>query len=166
MSNRLSANTPFIHRDIHTMKRLGERILESQIDVFCEWGRRYNILSHYRTREWLELFALHSTKTDILDVNDDDIDEYLKVIYSKYQNQIWRADARTSITLMRRYYAARTKNGLAKIGRGRPPHISQIEQAQKYRKMGLKYHDISKLMNRGVSLIHRWVKYPLPKVGE
>lgn len=142
------------------MRRLDKRILDAQIEVFLEWGRRRNIIPP-DYREWLELFAIHSVKTDILDVDDSDIDPFMELVYSKVYNTITREKARKAIEQMIRYYAARNRNGQAQLTKGRPPHISEIAKTQNYRKMGLPLRDIAKLMGKNLSLIHRWTKYPL-----
>ena len=156
---------------IGCMKKLDKRILDSQIEVFLEWGRRSNTTSE-RWREWLELFAIHSIKTDVLDIDQVDIDNFMKIVYDKSNHPISLSEARIAITQLTRYYMARTRNAKLRMIMGRPPHIGQIELAQKYRKMKdekgnpLSFRDIAKLMGKNISLVHRWVRYPLNKGQE
>ena len=150
--------------DPYYFMRTSQRILESQIEVFLDWSRRHTGGGD-SYRVYLELFALNTLKTDMVDVVQQDIDDYMKIVYSKWANPIWREQAFRAVEQMKRYYSARTKNGLQRLGRGRPPHISQIQKAQDYRKMGLKLRDIAKLMDKHIPLIHRWLKYPLDKLN-
>lgn len=153
------------------MRKLDKRILDDQIRVFYEWGRRMNNASqggHTEDVHYLEMFATFTHRTDILDVEDQDVQEFLdsQIEGLTYPHQ--RDKALKSINKMRRFYSARTKQGNKRMVPGRPPHIGEIAQAQEYRKMRdshgkpLSLKEISRLMgNKSLSLIHRWVKYPL-----
>lgn len=147
------------------MTRLDQRILQSQVDVFVEWGRRYNISSSDH-RRWLEIFLQNTDKTDILDVTEEDRNHFLEIVKTKTYSQHDYNTARKAIDSLMRYYSARTKNGKRRDTRGRPPHIGNIKRVQTYRKKGLTFRDISKLVDRPVSLVHRWAKYPLNREDE
>lgn len=43
---------------------------------------------------------------------------------------------------------------------GRKLNVKMVKKAQKYRKKGLSYRDIAKLLDRDVKQVHRWVNYP------
>lgn len=143
------------------MKKLDKRILDAQIEVFLNAGERYNFVSYRQSKTYLDLFAMHSTKTDIYDVDEADIASFETLVNQRYQHFIYRENALMAVRSMKRFYAARTKNAQTRWRRGRPPHISQIAKTQEYRKKGLKLKDIAVLMGKPLSLVHRWIKYPL-----
>lgn len=140
-------------------------LLKSQAEVFLEWGRRNSVAS-LSYRYWLEMFIQDTHYTDVIDVKLEDIDLFVgkrqDIIRTKYTEQ----SARRALVSFLRFYMARSKNGKLRMREGRPPHISEIAKTQQYRKMGLPLKDISKLMGKNISLIHRWIKYPLDKLKD
>lgn len=143
------------------MKKLDKRILDAQIDVFLEWSRRQGGQVREAQHEYLYLFATHSEKTDVLDVNEEDIERFLTLDVGRFHYSHRKEDARKALTKLTRFYEARGRNGKTRLTRGRPPHIGEIAKTQEYRKMGLTLKDISKLMGKPLSLVHRWTKYRL-----
>ncbi len=152
------------------MKKLDKRILDSQIEVFCEWGRRHAGYGGNFGRSYLELFAIHTSKTDILDVTQEDVEIFINSEHLPYPHQKERA--RSVIGQMRRFYVARVRNGRQRLVGGRPPAISAIGEVQRLRNMKdekgnkLSFRNIAKIMGKQLSLVHRWSKYPLPKRGD
>lgn len=135
-----------------------KKLLEAQIEVFLEWGRRNSIAS-VSYKEWLDLFAVSTGKHDILDITEEDIDLFIKKRQDIIRTQYNEQNARKALRAFRKFYMARSKNGREKLREGRPPHTDEINQAKKYRGMGLSFREISKLMSKNVSLVHRWVGY-------
>lgn len=148
---------------IACMKKLDKKILDKQVDVYLEWGRRTNTVGYMHTKEWLDLFTRHSTKTDIMDVDDEDEGYFKTRIYQLARTPYERTQAEKALRGMRKFYGARGKNATRRDVMGRPPHLGEIEQVQKYRKMGLKLREIERLTGKGISLIHKWIAYPTSK---
>lgn len=144
------------------MKALNKKLLEKQIDVFLCCAE--NATAGYK--EWLDYFIKWTHKENILHVSNDDVDLFLQQVDNEENATYRKTEARRAIFSFRRYYMARSKNGKIRMREGRPPHISQIEKAQKYRKHNkLSLNEIGKLLG-GIdkSQIHRWLKYPLEKL--
>lgn len=138
-------------------------LLDKQIDVFLSWAIKKNTGSS-SYKEWLDLFCRFTAKTDILDVTDEDVDLFMEMVDNIENGQYRKNEAYKAIFGLRRYYMARGKNGNIKLKEGRPPRVDKIEKVQEYRKKGLAYRDIAKLVGSHLSLVYRWSKYPLEKV--
>lgn len=153
------------------MKKLDKRILDAQIEVFLAWGARHrSSTSGESARSYLTTFARHTYKTDILDVTQEDVDEFIASEHLPYPHQKERG--RSVLDQMRRFYVARVRNGKQRLVSGRAPHISEIAEVQRLRKMRdekgspLSFRNISKIMGKQLSLVHRWSRYPLSGRGE
>lgn len=132
-----------------------KNILEEQVSVFLEWTRR-NSGASLSYQEWLAQFMEYTEKTDIVDVSYEEVDLFVQKVYNERNSSLAPINARKAVNSLMRFYMARSKNGKSKLGKGRPLHIGEIEQTQKYRKMGLTFKEVSKLMGKNVSLVHRW----------
>lgn len=141
------------------MRRTNKKLLEKQIDVFIEWATRHGVGSTDYT-EWLYEFKIFTDKVDVCDVRDEDVESFMNHIYNKTNGAFRLRQAKIAIQSFTRFYSARGKNGIRRNVMGRPRNISQIEKAKKYRKQGLSYRDIGKLLQSDVSQVHRWIKYP------
>jgi hypothetical protein len=144
------------------MKTLNRTIIVSQIDVYMEWGVRHNVISR-EYGKWLELFVENCPKTDILDVDEEDVNNFRGVLREEIVSGLDRQRAELALKGMRKFYEARSKNGHHRMTVGRPPSISEIRKAQEYRKKGLTIGEIGKIMGKYKSQVHRWIKYPLNK---
>ena len=47
---------------------------------------------------------------------------------------------------------------------GRPPKVKEIKEAKAYRKKGLSFFKIAKLMDSDVKTVFRWVNYDIGKI--
>lgn len=141
------------------MKKLEKGLLRKQVEVYLHWRKRTGLTSNYEG--WLEVFINISLKVDILDIGPEDVQLFLDKVYEVANTQTDKNTAKTAIEGLVKYYGARGKNGKTRLVMGRPPHIGQIETVKKYRKMGLKFRDIEKLMGKDIKTIHRWSKFPL-----
>lgn len=148
--------------------RTSKKILELQIEVFLEWGRRNGIVST-DYREWFLLFLLFTDRHDVMDITLEDIDFFIENEHTVNRTQYSQHSARKALRALQRFYMARSRNGKAKLKGGRPPHLDEISQVQKYRKMvdekgkPLSFRAITKIMGKPIALVHRWSKYPLKK---
>lgn len=142
------------------MAPLEKLMLEKQIDVYLDWGRRRNIGS-IGYKEFLNLFLANTTRTDVLDMTNDDVAMFIGLARQTYASKHYQESARRAIEGLVRFYDARGKNGLKTGKMGRPPHLNEIEQVQKYRNLGLKLREISRLTGKDLSQVHRWIKFPL-----
>lgn len=151
--------------------RTNKTLLEKQIEVYLEWSRRNNVASS-SYREWLDLFVLRSEKRDILDVTSSEVEIFLNENQDVIKTQFSRHTARKALTGLLRFYMARSKNGRGKLKIGRPPHLDEIAEVQRYRKMKdakgnpLSFRAIVKIMEKPIGLVHKWSKYPLDNEGE
>lgn len=128
-----------------------KRILDSQIEVFLDAGRE-------GYREWLELFAQNCLKSSISEVEESDVESYLKLVYTSVNTQFAYEQAAKSIRQLRKYYMARSKN-LTMTGReGRPPAVEKILRAHEYKAKGLRLTEIAKLLDSDPALVHRWLQ--------
>lgn len=139
------------------MRKLDKKLLEKQIEVFLEWTRRKNLTGLYYAN-YLGEFARFTSKEDILDIKDDDLDLWIAHLFESRHTQHERLDGKRAVEALVRFYRARGVNGAKKESRGRPMDISGREQVQKYRNMGLKLKEIEKLTGKHFSWIHRVTK--------
>lgn len=105
----------------------GKRLLDEQIDVYLAWGKKTGTVSS-SYREYLNHFKKFIKKDDVLDISDEDVDFFLEKEYSKENSQYARDTIKRVIYCFRKFYMARSKNGKAKLGRGRPPAIAHYER--------------------------------------
>lgn len=145
--------------------RFGKSLIEQQIEVFLEWGRRAGITPEYY-REWLGLFVRVINKKDIMEVVQEDVDLFMQRVYDSHDSSHYQKQAQTSVRAIIRFYMARSKNAAKRVGRGRPLHIDQIKKAQDYKKKNkLSLTEIGKLLGGDKpidkSQISRWLKKPL-----
>lgn len=126
------------------MKALDKSLLEAQAKVFFVASRRTGRISAF-SEEWLEFFIKHSTKTDIMDVTDEDVEFFIQLVYNKTNTEYEPRHARKSINGFRRYYMARSKN-IPLRGKGRPRHLDKEDEVAKY-------HDENKLSFRKIGVL-------------
>lgn len=142
---RLIVNTIKVEKDI-----LSQQVEVYLHDCYRKWGvKMYS--------EWLTFFVSFTEKQDIFEVTDEDEKGFLAKVNQIVSTVYEREQARKAIKGLRAYFKARTKN--LKGNRGRPPHLSEIEQIKRYHKMGLKYKEIEKITGKRISWISRAVHY-------
>lgn len=136
------------------MRRLDKKLLKKQIEVFLEWSRRSNIQgSSYLS--YLEEFSDFSSKEDIMDVQNEDVEIWIAHLFEHYDSLYERLAGKRAVEALIRFYKARGVQGRRNESRGRPMDISGREQAKKYRNMGLTLRETAKLTGKHITWIHR-----------
>lgn len=136
-------------------------LIDSQIRVYAAWMRRKN--ESFQTY-YLEEFSKLSGISDVMDMTDQDVVDYILSIGYKYNSTYELHKVRTSLNTIRRFYMARSKN--IKRPAGKPPKVEEIEMVKKYRNVNkLNFRTIAILMKRNVSLVHRWYYYDPEKLA-
>lgn len=151
----------FIRYRLVIMAKPDKALLRKQADVYIAWGRR-NDKVPYSYDGWIQLFINTLAKTDIMDVDEKDIEKFLSgPAFQVSRMPSERITSRKAVEGFKNYYEARTKNGKNRRQVGRPAHLSEIERVKLYRKMGLKYKEIERLTGKKISILHRWIHYKL-----
>lgn len=121
-----------------------------QADVYLSNSIRIGIgTSNYK--EWLDRFVNHTHRTDILDVTDEDENEWLLKVYEEEPTNYRKQQAKKAIRGIRIYYRARSKNASIRPSKGRPPAL------EAYHLVG-QYHDENKLSFRKIGILLNPVK--------
>lgn len=139
------------------MRKTEKDLLRKQVDVFVHWRLKKGGNTMYQ--DWLSLFVSSCPKVDIMDITQEDVNDFLAHAYVISRTQSGKILAKKAIEGLMVFYGARNRSATKRDIAGRPPHLDQIQQVQKYREMGLKYREIERLTGKDVKQIHRWINY-------
>lgn len=149
------------------MITLDKTILDKQIEVYLEWGRRHNTSgSGFMDKDWLRFFAKTCTKIDVTDITDHDLEFFYEKVYHVARTPTENAHAHKAVRGLLRFYGARGKNHATRVKRGRPPQLDQISRVKNYRQMGLKLKEIKQLVGKDMGQISRWLKQSYPQKND
>lgn len=146
------------------MRSKEKELLHKQVDVFLSHP---HYIGEYGT--WLRWYVDVSNYVSIFDmVLDDDAEEKERLYFEmrcaeEIKSHFERDRALKAFDSFCRFYTARARTANTREKMGRPPHLSEIKKAQAYRKKGLKLKEIAALMDKQVTVIHRWVNYDIDK---
>lgn len=136
-------------------------LIDSQIRVFNSWiGKKKGA---YCNLQYLEDIEQVCKVSDILDLTDQHVVDFMDYIAYKYNTEHAQLSAQQSINSIRRFYMARGKN--AKLPVGKPPHVEKIEQAKKFKEMGLSHRQIARALQVDVSHAFKMVKYDINRLN-
>lgn len=116
-----------------------------QIDVYLSNTVRMGIGTN-TYKEWLEDFMRFTHRTHVLDITDEDEEEWLLRVYETEHAMYRKLEAKRAIKGFRIYYRARSRNANLRHSRGRPPAL------EAYQMVG-KYHDDNKLSFRKIGVL-------------
>ena len=146
-------------------KRVGKRLLYKQIDEFLDWKvlTRGTDSVH---REWLYRFARQTRSTEISEVSDREVFEFVRDLNGAYAKMCAKKALESLLNFHREFLVRKQDNAtiLDMTRSGRKPNVSKIERAKKLKEVGLSYREIAAVMKSDVKTVYRWHKYPEDKM--
>lgn len=121
------------------MTKTDKKLLYKQKEVYLVVGGRFGTVSD-SYEEPLDKFIEQTSRIDWLDVTDEEVETYVKSVYTRRQHWLYIKDTQNALDGIRGFYMARSKNAKKRDKVGRPPYVDQIQRAQELRE---KYKELS-----------------------
>jgi len=163
------------------LAKLSKKTLFNQIELFYKWKAARYPTKAYGDRDTLMRFAFHCNKKDACHVTNEDVENFNAIQSSYYM----RTEAERAVRQLVEFSFSKNvdksckcanikcvcgKKLMRKTNSGRKAEsIDEILLVKKLKDegingRGLSFRDIARIMNRNISLCHRWYHYPMERL--